>query len=755
MPDHDEHPKERSTDWFLQQLLAVDESDVPVLDRGAEVGRYVVIERLGAGGMGMVYRAFDPTLDRSVALKLMKVAPNATDSAAASERLLREAQALAKLSHPNVIAVHDVGVVGDDVFVAMEYVPGSTLTDWCAQRDRTVDEIVEAFAAAGQGLAAAHAVGLIHRDFKPDNVIVGADGRVRVLDFGLAQAASQAKTGVTESAAGGETRRHVTGKTSAGVIGTPAYMAPEQHTAGAVDERSDQFSFCAALYEALYGGLPFAGTTVAELEREVVAGNIVDAPADTAVPGWLRDVVVRGLSVDPDARWPSIEVLAGQLVRARKSPARTAVIIAAVAVAAIVIGGLGVWFGRRGAAADPCGDAGEPMARVWSDAVKTDIREAFRATGRPEADAVYERLRIVLGGYAATWVSMSTQLCRVGPGDSDTERNLRQLQLTCLDRRLTEMSELVTKFTGDVDDKKVVNAVHDAFDLLGVGTCADTEGLLAAVPEPSAGPPPEGCGVPLAGRFNPIDIGRVWVYDVIRKATRIPAGDPKVLTVEALTRIGGCKGDKRAYRIRRQMGSGYAFRWQEAQVVDSPEGFPPGEISVRHRDQWFTNDGVPTKDEYYVPSRIRIGESCATTLEGATYLDTYDEVEVEVSPDPDLCTAEVQRKTRTFDWKVVSVHEEVELTLDYSHPACCSDPKAGACRPPADGPGHRCTFRSESLWDCRFDAIQVQRREVRGGKLAEYWFALGVGKVKEDTKGDVVEDLVCFTVPYAGDDSSD
>lgn len=754
MPDH-EHPKERSTDSFLQQLLTVDANDAAVLERGAEVGRYVVIERLGAGGMGMVYRAFDPTLDRSVALKLMQVDPKASDRSAASERLLGEAQALAKLSHPNVIAVHDVGVVGDDVFVAMEYVPGTTLSEWCRADGRTVDEIVEAFAAAAQGLAAAHSAGLIHRDFKPDNVIVGDDGRVRVLDFGLARAASAAAGGVPRAGEPdklSKARRHVTSRSTAGIIGTPAYMAPEQHAGDEIDARTDQFSFCAALYEAVYGRLPFAGDTVGELEREVRAGRIADPPDDTAVPGWLREVLIRGLQVDPERRWPSIETLVGQLVRTRRSPARTAVIVAIIAAAAVAIAAFGVWFGRRGAA-DPCADAGAPMARVWNDDVKSTVRQAFEATGRAEADAVYDRLRIVLDGYASAWVSMRTQLCRAG-GDTARERQLDELRAACLDQRLADLSELVATFSDAPSSAIVGNAVHEAFDLKGVGTCADEDALLASRTPESTGPAPEGCGpIPIA-RYNPLEIGRVWVYDVIDKSTRIPSGDPKVLTVEALDRIGGCKGDREAYRLRRQMSSGYAYRWQEARPVDSPNGNPIGQVTLRHRDQWFTDDGVPTKDEYYVPSRVRLDESCATTRAGATYLDTYDEVEVDID-DPSSCGAEIKRKTRTFDWKVISERVEVELTLDYSHPACCArasgegvDAGVGSsCGPPPNGPGHRCTHRDGAVWECRFDAIEVQRREVRGGKVASYWFAPGVGKVQEDSKGDENESLVCFTAP--------
>ncbi|HTM19495.1 MAG TPA: serine/threonine-protein kinase, partial [Kofleriaceae bacterium] len=222
---------ERPTDALLQQMLMAGEEEDAALAAGSKVGRYVVLELIGGGGMGMIYKAYDPQLDRAVALKLMRPAAAESDPDA-SNRVLREAQSLAKLQHPNIVAVHDAGLFGDQVFAAMEYVAGDTVSRWLKVEPRSAEEIVDVFRAAGRGLAAAHAAGLVHRDFKPDNVIVGTDGRVRVLDFGLARPAGDA-------AAGGPS------------AGTPAYMAPEQHDHRVADARSDQYSFCVALYEAV------------------------------------------------------------------------------------------------------------------------------------------------------------------------------------------------------------------------------------------------------------------------------------------------------------------------------------------------------------------------------------------------------------------------------------------------------------------------------------------------------------------------
>ncbi len=278
------------------------------------VGRYLVERELGSGGMGSVYVAYDPELGRKVAIKLIHPeGPGRTDPAQSRARLLREAQALAQLTHPNVIAIHDVGTFEAQVFIAMEYVEGCTLTDWLAAQRRTWSEIVSMFVQAGRGLAAAHAQGIVHRDFKPDNVWIGKDARARVLDFGLARA--------TWTGAGTEQTRdqttsspHIamlgTQLTEPGkVLGTPAYMAPEQLNRGPVDSRTDQFSFCVALHQALHGELPFAGDGVTDLLKAIEQRRISEGPNASHVPAWLRRVLRRGLSPDRGARFESMDRL--------------------------------------------------------------------------------------------------------------------------------------------------------------------------------------------------------------------------------------------------------------------------------------------------------------------------------------------------------------------------------------------------------------------------------------------------------------
>ena len=723
-----ERPRHHSTDALLKDLLAADAADEVALAPGSRVGRYVVIDKLGAGGMGVVYKASDPRLERSIALKVMPVLSGAIeDQTAASDRLLGEAQALAKLSHPNVVAVHDVGMVGDDVFVAMELVKGPTLTEWCRQRPELA-RILEVFGAAGRGIAAAHAAGLIHRDFKPDNVIVGNDGRVRVLDFGLARSID-----ATPAAA------------MKGITGTPAYMAPEQHLGEKIDAKTDQYSFVAALYEAVYGALPFAGKSAAELEAAVLAGRLADPPGDADIPPWLRQILLRGLARTPADRFPSMDELLAALAR---GPGRRWRLLGLLGLLALTLAFAGLfWLNNRPrSGASPCQNPDQHLAKIWDDEVKERARAKFLASGRPHAKATFERIEMILDGQAAAWVEMWSELCAAqhrGGADDDATA----LRLGCLDERLAELRKVSARFTGEVDAPVVDNAMHGVFQLSSIDDCHDVAALRRRVAAP-APPPPivAGCGIPTNGRYSPLAVGRVWVYDVIDPSTGLPQhDDPKVLTVEAEEEIGGCKPATLAFRTRRKMATGYADRWQEVKVIASPDGRRAGQITLRHRDRWQTNEGKITKDEYYQPGRVRLDETCTHTLPGATFVDTYDEVDVTPAGD---CGRELGRETRTFDWQVVGVNVKLKLALDYSQPACCPD--GGDCRPPPDGPGHRCSVKpggAATDWICEFDTIEVQRREVDGRKLATYWFAADVGKVKEYSRGEEIEDLICFTVP--------
>ncbi|HEY2902233.1 MAG TPA: bifunctional serine/threonine-protein kinase/formylglycine-generating enzyme family protein [Polyangia bacterium] len=297
--------------------------DAEILTRGTLVGRYLVVERLGAGAMGVVYAAYDPKLDRKIALKLLRPKEGVGDQARRTARLEREAQAIAKLSHPNVVGIFDVGVHEGQVFMAMEYLAGGTLHDWVAAKKRPWREIVKMFIEVGHGLAAAHVEGLIHRDFKPENVLLDKNGAPKVVDFGLVRlsaAADLTESGAIERSASGESEsQSVEPSPRAGgsasltrtgaLTGTPAYMAPEQFLGKPIDARTDQFAFCVALYEALYGERPFAGETVLSLADSVTEGRMRALAKGTDVPAWVRACVIQGLRVDPTERYSEIDQL--------------------------------------------------------------------------------------------------------------------------------------------------------------------------------------------------------------------------------------------------------------------------------------------------------------------------------------------------------------------------------------------------------------------------------------------------------------
>jgi serine/threonine-protein kinase len=412
-----------------------DRDERPELPRGSSVARYIIVERLARGGMGVVYKAFDPELGRPVAVKLLKADDDPGN--VFRDRLLREAQALARLSHPNVIAVYDVGTFGDDVFIAMEFVEGQSLRAWL-DTPRSRREILDRFIAAGEGLAAAHRAQLVHRDFKPDNVMVGADARVRVLDFGIARLTGEGGVATplleppfptpeplydtaaqrpsarsravktpqpdaptptpTPPSASSSGRALLSPLTKAGaVMGTPRFMAPEQHRGQIADERADQFAFCVALYHALYGSFPFAGLTDSRYAVNVVSGRMREPPGAARVPRWLRQVLVRGLALDPADRYPSMAALLAEL---RKDPVRAwrraaAVLFAVTATVSLVVLGVFAVHTRRVAAqrAQLANELGQEVAQMASMARMAALQPLHDL--RPEMEEIRSRMRAV------------------------------------------------------------------------------------------------------------------------------------------------------------------------------------------------------------------------------------------------------------------------------------------------------------------------------------------------------------------------
>ena len=306
---------------------------------GNSVGRFILLGVLGAGAMGVVYAAYDPELDRKIALKLVLPRVGGGPDSAGRARLVREAQALAKLSHPNVVAVHDVGTHGGSVWIAMEFVAGQTLTEWAAAGSRGWSAVLPILIDAARGVTAAHVAGLVHRDLKPDNVMIGNDGRVRVMDFGLAHGrgpsmVEPALASTLAAATGPQPERAALALrlTEVGSIqGTPAYMAPEQWQGQEAEAVSDQFGWSVMAWEMLFGERPFRGETMMTLAAAVLAGQRRPPPRGRGVPGWLRRVIERGLAIEPALRWPTMAALLAALQQGKaRARLRSAAVVAAV-----------------------------------------------------------------------------------------------------------------------------------------------------------------------------------------------------------------------------------------------------------------------------------------------------------------------------------------------------------------------------------------------------------------------------------------
>ncbi|MFT3706949.1 MAG: protein kinase [Archangium sp.] len=400
------------------------------LRTGAHVGRYEIRGTLGAGAMGIVHDAWDPELARPVALKLVR--PGIDSSATIDElhaRLKREAQAMARLADPHVVAVYDVGRLGEQVFVAMEQVSGGTLTAWLRSAPRTTEEILARLLEAGRGLSAAHAAGLVHRDFKPDNVLIGTDGRARVTDFGLAQLA-----GSVSPATGALRNAHLTRTGVA--VGTPIYMAPEQLAGKPFDTRADVFAFCVTVFEALTGTRPWSVSTFDQLSDARASG--IDTRLEKKLPRAIRAVVRRGLALEPSDRWPSIDACLRALDPAPRRRRVAALSFAAGAVALLGITGLAA----RGERVD-CSHAGDAWGETWTEATKQKLSSAFAATGVPFAPNVFARVAEKLDRRAEAWRALRVQACTQTQLEHSVPVATFEERTRCLDARRRQTGALV------------------------------------------------------------------------------------------------------------------------------------------------------------------------------------------------------------------------------------------------------------------------------------------------------------------------
>ena len=457
-------------DSLLAQLAAAPAVPLPVtLEPGMVVNdTFEIKQRIGAGGMGVVYRARDVRLGRDVALKLH----NGLQTQAGFDRLTREAQAMAQLAHPNVITVHEVGTFRDQLFIAVEYLGGGDAGTWLKAEHRSRQEIVQLFLQAGRGLAAAHAVGLVHRDFKPDNVLIADDGRVCVADFGLARPLGELAANQPRFASGSiEMRITPTGA----AVGTPAYMAPEQYDGGELDARADQFSFCAALYEALTGQLPFLGKTPGEIRARMDAGP--SPHSALRITRRFQRALLRGLRVNPDDRYASMS----DLLRALAPPSRRRWFPVAVG-AVLLVGG---WFAIDGdSAPEVCTVEASQLAGTWDVGVNRAVHRAFQASGRSYADATFTRVASIMDTYANDWIAMREQACRATRVTGEQSDALLDRRMRCLDGRRATLRALTQTWVASRDPATVDNAVRAAMALPALEHCADGEALMAAVPPP-------------------------------------------------------------------------------------------------------------------------------------------------------------------------------------------------------------------------------------------------------------------------------
>jgi tetratricopeptide (TPR) repeat protein len=440
------------------------EADSIELDVGERLGRYIVLERLGRGGMAVVYAAYDPDLDRKVAVKLLRDTSGGTEARA---RLLREAQAMAALAHANVAAVYDVGSIDDEVFLAMEIL-GDTLAHWL-EREHSWRDILAQFRAAGRGLAAAHAAGIVHRDFKPENVLLASDGQPKVTDFGLARAEPE----------------HVSANRSAGLLaspltvagalmGTPAYMAPEQLRGAATDARTDQFSFCVSLYRALNHHDPFDGSGQERLA--IMVENRLREPRP-GVPPWLHRVIARGLRADPAERWPDMEALISALAR---DPAvvRRRVAIGAVAGLGLVAVVGAVAIASR-APSQLCTGAEAEVARVWDEPVRHQLETVFAKSAKPGHELAARQTVRALDDYARSWVTMRTEACEATKLRGEQTDDMLALRTACLDARLVELRAFVHELA-TADAELVSRAGAAVTSLSGIADCGDVTVLRSA-----------------------------------------------------------------------------------------------------------------------------------------------------------------------------------------------------------------------------------------------------------------------------------
>lgn len=458
---------------FARQIAAVGMPD-PIPDR---IDRHSITAMLGAGGMGVVYAARDSVLKRTVAIKVIK---RGNDSQAARVRLLREARAMAVLSHPNVVAIHDVREFEGNIYVVMDFVDGSTLQQWLLTRPNW-RQVLEAFEQAGRGLAAAHAAGIVHRDFKPSNVLMDKSGIVKVTDFGIARLdIDYADEGISDSPSLlGDTGYGRSQLTATGaVLGTRYYMAPEQRLSKETSVFSDQYSFALALYEGLYGEHPFAGDTFEAQCESMLAAAVRQPPKGTTVPARLRTAVLRGLAVDPSQRWPAMDELLAEIREVlRHDPLRRRRRIALTS--ALLLAGTAVWGAHtweRRATSAACAAVGAEIYDIWDDSARARLEDAFLRPGMPFLVDAFDRTLPFLDRWSRSWERNADLACQAHTLTRTWDEEMYTRAQDCLDETRIRFTAFLEHLTHG-DEDALMLAVDSAAQLTSVDKCTDTEKL--------------------------------------------------------------------------------------------------------------------------------------------------------------------------------------------------------------------------------------------------------------------------------------
>ena len=473
----------KSLEPKAQQSL---DTDARWTSEATRIGRFTLRRVVGRGGMAVVFAAHDPQLDREVAIKVVQARSLGIADSTPNKRLLQEAQSLAQLAHPNVVPVYDVHLETADpngeVYVVMELVEGGTLAQWL-QLPRSQTSIIETFIAAGQGLAAAHDKQIIHRDFKPSNVLLRPDGQVLVSDFGLAGATYSREPAET---AGSLTALQPLATSTEGtsIVGTPAYMSPEQHRGRTIGTAADQFSFCVALYEALCGHRPFRGKSVAELQANVLGHRL--RPMPRSLPRSVRHVLLRGLRSDPAARYPNMRALLSDLGNAITARKRRRLALMATTMAVVVgCATYVMWPSDASAVCDSTPTADQILEQQWSPARQANIRARLTASGIPGADDTLREINDTLGRYAVSVAEMSYRSCKATRITGQQAPELFERRKECLRNRRVRVEALLSLLEQPLGGRALRRSRKAMWKAISLESCANDGALLAEPIVPS------------------------------------------------------------------------------------------------------------------------------------------------------------------------------------------------------------------------------------------------------------------------------